>query len=47
MFDTIDFVLDEHASAPVSGDLTPPLDDAALLDAYSQAPSGLPIATTS
>jgi len=38
MFDTIDFVLDEHAGAPASaGDLMAPVDDAALLDAYSQA----------
>jgi S1-C subfamily serine protease len=37
MFDTIDFVLDEHASAPASADLTPPVDDGALLDAYSRA----------
>jgi S1-C subfamily serine protease len=37
MFDTIDFVLDEHANVPASSaGLTPP-DDAALLDAYSQA----------
>src|SRR3954452_14143181 len=37
MFDTIDFVLDEHANLPASSaGLTPP-DDAALLDAYSQA----------
>ena len=37
MFDTIDFVLDEHANVPAaSAGLTPP-DDAALLDAYSQA----------
>src|SRR5436305_14981975 len=37
MFDTIEFVLDEHANVPASpAGLTPP-DDAALLDAYSQA----------
>ncbi len=37
MFDTIDFVLDEHANAPASSGLTAPPDDAALLDAYSRA----------
>jgi S1-C subfamily serine protease len=38
MFDTIDFVLDEHADAPASpAGLTAPIDDGALLDAYSQA----------
>src|SRR5689334_14860883 len=38
MFDMIDFVLDEHAPAPASAaDLTPPIDDGALLDAYSRA----------
>jgi S1-C subfamily serine protease len=37
MFDTIDFVLDEHASAPASPTVASVPDDAALLDAYSQA----------
>ena len=37
MFDTIDFVLDEHPDAPVSGSLIAAPDDGALLDAYSQA----------
>jgi len=37
VFDTIDFVLDESANSPATGGLTPPPDDAALLDAYSQA----------
>src|ERR1700742_2337545 len=38
MLDTIDFVLDEHAGAPVSpAGLTAAPDDGALLDAYSQA----------
>jgi S1-C subfamily serine protease len=38
MFDTIHFVLDEHTDAPASSaSLTAPVDDGALLDAYSQA----------
>jgi S1-C subfamily serine protease len=38
MFDTIDFVLDEHPSAPAPAtDLTAAPDDTALLDAYSRA----------
>jgi S1-C subfamily serine protease len=37
MFDTIDFVLDEHANAPVSAVAPEALDDGALLDAYSRA----------
>src|SRR5437588_11469011 len=37
MFDTIEFVLDEHTDAPVSAGLTAPPEDGALLDAYSQA----------
>src|SRR3954463_8756054 len=37
MFHTIDFVLDEHADAPVSAGLPPVPDDGALLDAYSRA----------
>jgi S1-C subfamily serine protease len=38
MFDTIDFVRDEHADAPAaSTHVTPPADEGALLDAYSRA----------
>jgi S1-C subfamily serine protease len=37
MFDTIDFVLDEHTGVPASSGLTAPVDDGPLLDAYSRA----------
>src|SRR5947199_3302762 len=37
MFDTIDFVLDQHADAPASAGVIAAPDDGALLDAYSQA----------
>src|ERR1043165_9925967 len=38
MFDTIDVVLDEQARTPASAaNLTPPVDESVLLDAYSQA----------
>jgi S1-C subfamily serine protease len=37
MFNTIDFVLDEHTDAPVSAGQIPVPDDGALLDAYSRA----------
>src|SRR6185295_6385025 len=39
---TLDFVLDEDALAPAATALSPPpADDAALLDAYSQAITGV------
>ncbi len=41
MFDSVDFVLDEHTEPLAPGVAAAPTDEAALLDAYSQAITGV------